>query len=299
VRLRSKGVEREGLPHLLVMTATPIPRTLALTIYGDLDVTTLDELPPGRTPSETRLAVGSRAREQAYRFLKREVSQGARAFVVCPLVEPSQAEGDALPWADVQSTAAALTQALAPARVSLVHGRMSQSEREAAMGALRDGRIDVLVATTVIEVGVDVPEARIMLVEDADRFGLAQLHQLRGRVGRGGGRSTCLLLARGKGTDEAERRLRVMTETSDGFRIAEEDLAIRGPGEVMGARQAGLPRLRFGDLQRHAQLVIEAREDARAILAADPRLERPEHEITARVLAERLEVSAAYGPEGG
>jgi ATP-dependent DNA helicase RecG len=301
VRLRSKGDEI-GLPHLLVMTATPIPRTLALTFYGDLDVSVLDELPPGRTPPGTRVVSGAKGREQAYRLLRRELERGARAFVVCPLVEPSEIdpdEDDDLPWADATTTAERLVRELAPHRVGLVHGRMPRIDREATMQRLRRGEVDVLCATTVIEVGVDVPEATVMLVEDADRFGLAQLHQLRGRVGRGGGASHCLLLTRGGKTAEATRRLDVLAETCDGFRIAEEDLAIRGPGEVLGMRQAGLPKLRFGDVVRHAALAHDARREADRILTEDPRLERDEHRNLARVLETRASTASAVGAESG
>jgi ATP-dependent DNA helicase RecG len=286
------------MPHLLVMTATPIPRTLALTAYGDLEVSVLDELPPGRTPPETRVLRGAAGRKQAYATLRKALARGARAFVVCPLVEAGDAEVEGPPWQNAVDTAARLAQELAPARVGLVHGRMAQPERDAAILALRDGALDVLVATTVIEVGVDVPAARVMLVEDADRFGLAQLHQLRGRVGRGGGASLCLLVTRAAGTAEATARLAVMAETADGFRIAEEDLRIRGPGEVFGSRQAGLPKLRFGDLAAHAELLRQARAEADALLAGDPELSRPEHAVTRRVLDQRT-AAPVYGAESG
>jgi ATP-dependent DNA helicase RecG len=293
VRLRVGSGERERLPHLLVMTATPIPRSLALTIYGDLDVTLLDEQPPGRAPPATRVLAGARGRASALALLRRQLGQGARAFVVCPLVAPSE-EAD---WADATTTAAELAEELAPYRVGLVHGRMPSAQRDAAMAALRANALDVLVATTVIEVGVDVPAATVMVVLDADRFGLAQLHQLRGRVGRGGGAAHCLLLTRGGRTSDAVRRLAVMEAESDGFKIAEEDLAIRGPGEILGVRQAGLPKLRFGDLVKHAALAADARRAAEGVLAADPALERAEHAVTARVLAAR--VGKAVSAEGG
>jgi ATP-dependent DNA helicase RecG len=292
VRLRVGAEGRDALPHLLVMTATPIPRSLALTIYGDLDVSTLDEMPPGRTPPATRVLSGERGRRAAYRKLASLVDEGARAFVVCPLVAPSE-DAD---WIDAISTADRLAEELAPRRVGLVHGRMPAAERDAAMAQLRSGALDVLVATTVIEVGVDVPAARIMIVEDADRFGLAQLHQLRGRVGRDGGESHCLLLTRGARTSEAARRLAIMEATTDGFRIAEEDLAIRGPGEILGVRQAGLPKLRFADIVRHAELAADARRAAESILAADPELARLP--ATAAVLAARAS-AAEVSAEGG
>ncbi len=295
-RLRDKG---DGArPHLLVMTATPIPRTLALTAYGDLDATVLDELPPGRRPPTTRVLVGRAARRRVYERLRARVGQGHRAYVVCPLVEPSE-ETSRAGWADATSVHGELSEMLAPARVGLVHGRLASDERERAMAAFRRGEVDVLVATTVIEVGVDVPEATVMVVEDADRFGLAQLHQLRGRVGRGGGDSHCILLTRDGLSGDGARRLEVMAETADGFRIAEEDLALRGPGEILGARQAGLPVLRFGDLEEHGALLAEARAEAEALLERDPELAEPEHQALRRVLEARATQGPIYGPDSG
>jgi len=295
-RLRDKG---DGFaPHLLVMTATPIPRTLALTAYGDLDVSVIDELPPGRTPPTTTVIRGARGRDKVYTRVRARLAEGARLFVVCPLVAPGEEDDVRSDWADATSVAAALGQHLAPAKVGLVHGRLPSAERDAVMNAFRDGELQVLVATTVIEVGVDVPEATLMIVEDADKFGLAQLHQLRGRVGRGGGESHCVLLTRGRPTADGERRLAVMAKTSDGFRIAEEDLAIRGPGELLGVRQAGLPRLRFGDLAAHAELLVRAREAADAVLDADPELARPEHANLRRAL-DRAAEAQVYGADAG
>jgi len=297
VRLRAKG-GGDGAPHLLVMTATPIPRTLALTAYGDLDATVLDELPPGRQPVKTRVMKGLRGRDTAYRLVAKRVAKGQRAFVVCPLVEPRPDADDARAnWTDATSLAERLTEELAPARVGLVHGRLPHDEREQAMRGFRDGELDVLVATTVIEVGVDVPEATVMVIEDAHRFGLSQLHQLRGRVGRGGGKSDCLLMARGSKTPEGARRLEIMASTTDGFVIAEEDLKLRGPGELLGARQAGLPKLRFGDLREHAELLVKARSEADRLLADDPQLER--HEQLRELLARRLRGVEVYGSESG
>jgi ATP-dependent DNA helicase RecG len=297
VKLRGKG-EGQGAPHLLVMTATPIPRTLALTAYGDLDLTLLDELPPGRQPIRTRVLRGPRGQDQALEALREAVAAGARAFVVCPLIAPP-VEPDPHPPADAVTRAEELAAALGRRVVGLVHGRVAQAERDATMLRFRDGAIRVLVATTVIEVGIDVPEATLMIVEDADRFGLAQLHQLRGRVGRGGGPSECLLVSRAGRSPAALRRLETMEETGDGFRIAEVDLDMRGPGELLGVRQAGLPRLRFGDLVQHAQLLARAREEAERLVASDPELARPEHAALRRVLAERMAELEAYGPESG
>jgi ATP-dependent DNA helicase RecG len=293
--LRAKGAA--GAPHLLVMTATPIPRTLALTAYGDLDVTVLDEMPPGRVPPRTLVLSGAAGRERAQALVRQRLAAGERAYVVCPLIEPGDADGP--PRADAVTTAERLQHTFAPARVGLVHGRMPQAEREQAMTRFRDGTIDILVATTVIEVGVDVPAATVMVILDAHCFGLAQLHQLRGRIGRGGGASHCLLMTRGRKTPEAARRLAIMAETGDGFRIAEEDLRMRGPGELLGARQAGLPRLRFGDVREHGALLVQARDAAEALLADDPALARPQHAMTRRVLERRTRDAEIYGPESG
>jgi ATP-dependent DNA helicase RecG len=258
--------------HFLSMTATPIPRSLALTIYGDLDVTTLDELPPGRAPPRTRVLSGARGRKSAYALLAKTVDAGGRGFVVCPLVAPSPSPSDDVDWVDATTTAERLAVELAPRRVGLVHGRIPAADRDAAMARLRSGELDVLVATTVIEVGVDVPAARIMIVEDADRFGLAQLHQLRGRVGRGGGEAHCLLLTRGTRTSDVLRRLDIMEATGDGFRIAEEDLALRGEGDVLGTRQSGMPGFRVARIEVHGKLIGAARDDASLVLARDPTL---------------------------
>jgi ATP-dependent DNA helicase RecG len=300
VRLREKGdVDGAGgAPHLLVMTATPIPRTLALTAYGDLDATVIDELPPGRVPPVTEVHVGERGRAAAYKKVVERVKAGERAFVVCPLVEASTDESR-LGWADATSLHRGLSEKLAPLKVGLVHGKLSAPDRDAAMGAFARGDLDVLVATTVIEVGVDVPAATVMVIEDADRFGLAQLHQLRGRIGRGGGASWCLLVTRGGQSEDGKRRLDVIAGSTDGFRIAEEDLALRGPGELLGARQAGLPRLRFGDLRTHTELLLTARDEAERVLDLDPTLSRPEHAALRRILDRRLAAALAFGSEGG
>jgi ATP-dependent DNA helicase RecG len=303
VRLRDKGGQG-AVPHLLVMTATPIPRTLALTAYGDLDASILDERPPGRAAVTTRALAGARGRTQAYRRVAARVAAGERAFVVCPRVGTAPAASDdddgasddgAAGGRDAIGVHAELTALLAPARVGLVHGRLVAGERAAVMAAFAGGDLDVLVATTVIEVGVDVPAATVLVVEDADRFGLAQLHQLRGRIGRGPGGGECLLLHRGAVTDEARRRLDVMVETDDGFRIAEEDLVMRGPGELLGTRQAGLPRLRFGDLREHTELLLAARAEAERVIAADPDLTQPEHQPLRAALASLSGAGAESG----
>jgi ATP-dependent DNA helicase RecG len=251
---------------LLVMTATPIPRTLALTAYGDMDVSKLTEKPAGRQPVDTRAMPMERLAE-VIDGLGRLMASGARAYWVCPLVEESEL---------VDLTAAEdRFKALAtrfPGRVGLVHGRMKDAEKDRMMADFKSGAISLLVATTVIEVGVDVPEATVMVVEHAERFGLAQLHQLRGRVGRGTGRSSCLLLYQEPLGETARSRLSIMRETDDGFRIAEEDLRLRGAGEVLGVRQSGLPEFRLADLSLHGDLLAAARDDAALILTRDPDL---------------------------
>lgn len=281
VMQRARLVEqgREGLgasPHMLVMTATPIPRTLALTVYGDLDVSVIDELPPGRTPIETHLFRDTQ-RQQVYRQVRQAVEAGRQAYVVFPLVEESDKEGmeslrDATGAAE--ELAAGILEGL---RLGLLHGRMSADEKDRTMRAFAEHRLDVLVATTVVEVGVDVANATVMVIENAERFGLSQLHQLRGRVGRGQHASQCYLLTRGSSSDDAWRRLNVMVRTHDGFRIAEEDLEIRGPGDFIGTRQSGLPLLSFADLARDHATLERARQDAREILHRDPHLKLPEH----------------------
>ncbi|HEU4734199.1 MAG TPA: ATP-dependent DNA helicase RecG [Kofleriaceae bacterium] len=298
-RLRDKG-DGQGAPHLLVMTATPIPRTLALTAYGDLDVSVLDELPPGRKPVATKILSGARGRAAAYKLVAERVAAGERAYIVCPKVAPD-APGevdDGRPWRDATTVTAEVRAALPAVRAGLVHGRLDGAARDQVMRAFKAGELDVLVATTVIEVGVDVPAATVMVIHDAERFGLAQLHQLRGRVGRGGGAAHCLLLTQGAPGEDAARRLEAMAATHDGFRIAEEDLALRGPGELLGPRQAGVPRLRFGNLSQHTELLLEARRHAEAVLADDPALARPAHAALRRALERRL-AQRVYGAEGG
>jgi ATP-dependent DNA helicase RecG len=253
-------------PHVLHMTATPIPRTLALTIYGDLDVSVLDEMPPGRTPVVTRVLPLAR-RDEVFARMRRLLDEGRQAYVVCPLVSESEDDREA---AAAESEAQRLREGeLAGYTVAHLHGQMPVAERRPVMEAFRRGDVHVLVATTVIEVGVDVPNATLMVIEGADLFGLAQLHQLRGRVGRGAHESFCILLADPL-TDEARRRLDAMASTSDGFELAEVDLELRGEGVVLAARQSGVPDLRHARLTRHRELAVHAREDAAAQLAADP-----------------------------
>jgi ATP-dependent DNA helicase RecG len=258
--VRQRGVLRKKgeNPHILVMTATPIPRTLSLTLFGDLALSVIDELPPGRTPVRTRIVPES-SRARAYSFIKSELAAGRQAYFVFPLVETSE-KSDLLAASE---GAEYLKQKVFPeARIALLHGRMKPEEKEATMAAFKERQIDILVATTVIEVGIDVPNATVMMVEHAERFGLAQLHQLRGRVGRGGAVGTCLLMRSARCSEEGARRLQVMSETNDGFRIAEADLEIRGPGEFLGTRQSGLPDFRVANLLRDGRVLEEARKDA-------------------------------------
>jgi ATP-dependent DNA helicase RecG len=271
-RLRAKG---DGL-DVLVMTATPIPRSLALTVYGDLDVSVIDGLPPGRRPVRTLLREAA-GRDAVYEFVRREVESGRQAFVVAPLIE----ESDTISAEAAASLAARLRGSVFRSEsVGLLHGRLAPPDRDAAMAAFASGRTAVLVATTVVEVGIDVPNATVMVIEQADRFGLSQLHQLRGRVGRGAYPATCILLQGDAPTEEGRRRLEVMCETSDGFEVARRDLELRGPGQFLGTRQSGLPDLRLGDLVRDRELLEEAR--AAAIATIGPR-SRPAPELMAHV----------------
>ena len=267
-------------PHVLVLSATPIPRTLSLVIYGDLDVSVIDELPPGRTPVQT-FVVGEDKRQRMYGFVRKLVGEGRQAYIVCPAVEEGEDEGAGLKAA--ASYARSLqTEVFPDLRVGLVHGKMKPREKDAVMTAFAGGELDVLVSTTVIEVGVDVPNAALMVVENADRFGLSQLHQLRGRVGRGRHQSYCVLVTSTRNPD-SRARLKVLTKTTDGFQIAEEDLKLRGPGDFFGQRQHGLPGLKVADLGCDTLLLQEAQAAARKLLAEDPDL------TTCPATAERIQ----------
>ena len=261
--LRKKG----NNPHQLMMSATPIPRTLAMSYYADLDVTVLDELPPGRTPIRTRLVADTR-RDDVIGFVRKQVAEGRQAYWVCPLIE----ESEALQLQTAEETYARLAEELPELRIGLVHGRMKPDEKQAGMAAFSAGEIDVLVATTVIEVGVDVPNASLMVIEHAERFGLSQLHQLRGRVGRGAYDSSCVLIYAGPLGDTARQRLKIIFENTDGFEIARQDLRLRGPGEFVGSRQSGVPLLRYADLELDADLVDMARGCAEQLLRDTPEL---------------------------
>lgn len=260
--LATKADPAGARPHVLVMSATPIPRSLALTLYGDLDVSTLDEKPPGRTAVTTRV-LPEAERAAAFREIEAEIRAGGQAYVVVPLIE----ESDKIDARAVEKHAGEIRRALPGRRVGVLHGRLPPEEREVTMGEFVSGKLDVLAATTVIEVGVDVPNASYMLVENAERFGLAQLHQLRGRVGRGRRRSRCVLLFGARTSPESRERLAVLERTDDGFVVAEEDLKRRGPGDALGTRQSGIPLFRVGDLVRDVRWMQDAREEARRLLA--------------------------------
>jgi ATP-dependent DNA helicase RecG len=268
-------------PHLLMMSATPIPRTLAMSYYADLDVSTIDELPPGRTPVLTKVFADER-RPQVIARITEEVSRGRQVYWVCPLI----AESEHIDLQNATETHAQLSAALAGHSVGLLHGRMPSAEKAAVMAEFSEGRMAVLVATTVIEVGVDVPNASLMVIEHAERFGLSQLHQLRGRVGRGAVASVCVLLYQGPLSPGGRERLKAMAETTDGFEIARRDLEIRGPGEFMGARQSGDALLRFADLNDDAPLLQQARVLAPRLLQQHP---QAAHAHVARWLDSRAE----------
>jgi ATP-dependent DNA helicase RecG len=263
--LRQKG----AAPHLLVMTATPIPRSLALTAFGELDVSVIDELPPGRIAPITKVFAGPRSLARARAALVERVRANDKAYVVCPLVEASEA----IDASDVEATAAALRKLLPQHEIAVIHGRLLSRDKDAIMQRFRSGAVRVLVATTVIEVGVDVPDAMAILIEHAERFGLAQLHQLRGRVGRSRGSSLCLLHTASAHDSDAGQRLAVLEKSADGFVVAERDLELRGPGELFGTRQSGVPRLRFASFSGEGmKMLIAAREAALAIVERDPGL---------------------------
>jgi len=278
-------------PHVLVMSATPIPRTLALLIYGDLEVTAIDELPPGREPVQTFL-VGEDKRQRMYGFVRRQVGEGRQVYIICPAVEEGDLKEDAAgdwnaagAWQAaparnlkaVKAYAKELSEKVFPdLRVGFVYGKLKAGEKEETMAAFARGELDVLVSTTVVEVGVDVPNAALMIIEDADRFGLSQLHQLRGRVGRGKWQSYCVLVSSNRAPETLER-LRYFCSTTDGFQIAEKDLELRGPGDLFGARQHGLPELKTAELIGDGRLLAEAQQAAGEVLDADPDLSRPEH----------------------
>jgi ATP-dependent DNA helicase RecG len=280
--LRSKGIS----PHVLVMSATPIPRTLALTVYGDLDISILDELPPGRVEIKTKF-LSPEQRQRAYDFIRKQITEGRQAFIICPLIEESEAIETKAAITEYER----LSQEVFPdLRLGLLHGRLNGAEKEDVMRRFRNGELDILVSTPVVEVGVDVPNATVMLIEGADRFGLAQLHQFRGRVGRGQYQSYCLLLAE-TASSEAKERLSLLERIRNGFKLAEEDLKLRGPGEFFGTRQSGLPDLKMARLS-DVELLELARREAIQLFTADPYLKKPEHSLLAE------EVGRLWNTEG-
>jgi ATP-dependent DNA helicase RecG len=277
--LKKKAVN----PDVLVMTATPIPRTLGLTVYGDLDSSIIDELPPGRLPVKTKL-YHERDREKVYQKIRQEVENKKQVFVVYPLIE----ESEKLDLMNATQMAEHLQKdVFHDFKIGLLHGRMDSKEKERIMSDFQSKKIDLLVSTTVVEVGIDIPNASLMVVEHAERFGLSQLHQLRGRVGRDDYQSQCILLAQYRKSDDARRRLKIMEQTTDGFKIAEEDFDIRGPGEFLGTRQSGIPDFRIANIARDVKILSEARNEAFQLIENDPSLTSPEHGDTKIVLKER------------
>lgn len=271
VAQRSLLAEKGNHPHMLVMSATPIPRTLALIIYGDLDISVLDELPPGRQTIET-YAISSRKRARALQYIRTHLDAGQQAYIICPLVEESTNDMASV----VQYANALQTETFPDKVIGTLHGKMKPKEKDTVMTAFAKGEIDVLVSTTVVEVGVDVPNAVIILIENAERYGLSQLHQLRGRVGRGTMKSTCILVSDAQ-NEQAVARLKILCSTSDGFRIADEDLRLRGPGDFFGEKQHGLPDLKIANMAEDMEVLKEAQSAARHVLSCDPKLEQPEH----------------------
>jgi ATP-dependent DNA helicase RecG len=279
-----------GEPDVLVMTATPIPRTLALTLYGDLDVSVLDEMPPGRTPIVTRRVSDDRA-DEVWQFVGRQVAAGHQAYVVYPVIEENE---ESELKAAIKMSRELGKRIFPDLRVGLLHGRLGADEKEDVMRRFQKGELDILVSTTVIEVGVDVANATVMVVEHAERFGLAQLHQLRGRIGRGAAKSYCILMTGGKISEDGERRLDAMVRTTDGFQIAELDLELRGPGEFFGTRQAGLPSFQVANLIRDRQLLETAKREAAAVLAG-PNDEISKEEIDRALRHMRTHWQKTYG----
>jgi len=284
--LKSKGIgNAKSSPHFLVMTATPIPRTLAMTVYGDLDVSIIDEMPKGRTPIQTRVITESK-RVQAIKFMVEQIEKGRQAYVVYPLVE----ESEKIDLKNATDEYEKLKAQFPKVRFGLLHGKMKPLEKDAVMEQFRQHEIDILISTTVIEVGVDVPNANLMMIEHAERFGLSQLHQLRGRVGRGEHKSFCVMIMGYAVNEETRDRVSFMEKTTDGFKIAEYDLEIRGPGEFMGAKQSGLPGFKMANLVRDFEILKQARDAAFELLAQDPKLSKIENKLI------REELLKSYGP---
>ena len=288
VRQRGMLAEKATNPHLLVMSATPIPRTLGLLIYGDLDISILDELPPGRTPVKTRCITGKKRRD-LYHFLDQEIGRGRQVYLVCPAIEDTPDGG----LTAVRSYYEDIAKTLLPdRRVGLMHGKLKPKEKAAVMEDFKEGRLDALVSTTVIEVGVDVPNASVMVIENAERYGLSALHQLRGRVGRGAAESWCFLVS-DNSSETVQKRLKFLCSTTDGFAVAQYDLETRGPGDFFGSRQHGLPTLQIADLMNDTRTLHAAQREAAALLAADPLLEKPDHALLARQVQQMFDAAGA------
>lgn len=288
VRQRGLLAEKAANPHLLVMSATPIPRTLGLLMYGDLDISILDELPPGRKPIKTRCITGKK-RADLYGFLDREIGSGRQVYIVCPAIEDAGGSG----LNAVKSYYEDIAKAYLPdRRVGLMHGRLKPKEKAEVMDDFKSGRLDALVSTTVIEVGVDVPNATVMVIENAERYGLSALHQLRGRVGRGAAESWCFLVS-DNASESVQKRLKFLCSTSDGFAVAQYDLETRGPGDFFGSRQHGLPTLQIADLMNDTRTLHAAQSEAAGLLAEDPLLERPEHALLARQVEQMFDKAGA------
>ena len=288
VRQRGLLAEKAANPHLLVMSATPIPRTLGLLMYGDLDISILDELPPGRKPVKTRCITGKK-RADLYGFLDREIDSGRQVYIVCPAIEDAGGNG----LNAVKSYYEDIAKAYLPdRRVGLMHGKLKPKEKAEVMDDFKSGRLDALVSTTVIEVGVDVPNATVMVIENAERYGLSALHQLRGRVGRGAAESWCFLVS-DNASESVQKRLKFLCSTSDGFAVAQYDLETRGPGDFFGSRQHGLPTLQIADLMNDTRTLHAAQSEAVALLAEDPLLERPEHALLARQVEQMFDKAGA------
>ena len=288
VRQRGMLAEKAANPHLLVMSATPIPRTLGLLIYGDLDISILDELPPGRTPVKTRCITGKKRRD-LYHFLDQEIGRGRQVYLVCPAIEDTPDGG----LNAVKSYYEDIAKALLPERrVGLMHGKLKPKEKAAVMEDFKAGRLDALVSTTVIEVGVDVPNASVMVIENAERYGLSALHQLRGRVGRGAAESWCFLVSDNQ-SENVQKRLKFLCSTTDGFAVAQYDLETRGPGDFFGSRQHGLPTLQIADLMNDTRTLHAAQAEAVAMLADDPLLEAPEHALLEQQVQQMFEKAGA------
>ena len=288
VRQRGLLAEKAANPHLLVMSATPIPRTLGLLMYGDLDISILDELPPGRKPVKTRCITGKK-RADLYGFLDREIGSGRQVYIVCPAIEDAGGSGLNAVKSYYEDIAKAY---LSDRRVGLMHGKLKPKEKAEVMDDFKSGRLDALVSTTVIEVGVDVPNATVMVIENAERYGLSALHQLRGRVGRGAAESWCFLVS-DNASESVQKRLKFLCSTSDGFAVAQYDLETRGPGDFFGSRQHGLPTLQIADLMNDTRTLHAAQSEAVALLAEDPLLERPEHALLARQVEQMFDKAGA------